>query len=83
MQLRPAPAPVLHLPRLSVVGPGCTASGNRNQGREMAIPVTKFKGLDPAYAGRHRDVELVGVAACKRGLAILPPHTVERLESRC
>ena len=49
----------------------------------MAIPVTKFKGLDPACAGRHRLVERVGPAAGEGGLSILPPHTVQRLEPRC
>jgi hypothetical protein len=42
----------------------------------MAIAVTQLQGLDTAGAGRHGLVELVGVAAGKRALSILPPHTV-------
>lgn len=48
----------------------------------MTVPVTKFKGLDTAGAGGDGEVEFVGRARRESRLAILLPHTVERLKSR-
>ena len=49
----------------------------------MTVPVTEFKGLDTAGAGRHGFVERVGPGGGESGLALLFPHAVQRLESRC
>ena len=81
MQLRPPPAAV-H-PAESHCFAATSASGDGNQGGEMTVPVTELKGLDTADAGRHGFVERVGSAGGESGLAILFPHTVERLEPRC
>jgi hypothetical protein len=48
----------------------------------MAIPVTEFKALYAAGAGRHGLIERVGAAAGKGGFALPLPHAVQRLESR-
>ena len=53
MQLRPTPVARSY------------ASGDGNQRGEMTVPVTEFKRLDPAGAGRHRLVERVGFEAAK------------------
>jgi hypothetical protein len=45
------------------------SSGDGNQRGEMTVPVTKFKDLDAACAGRHRLVECVRPAGGKDGLA--------------
>lgn len=62
---------------------GPCSSGDGNQRGEMTVPVTKFKDLDAAGAGGHGLIELVGPRGGESGLAILFPHTVERLEPRC
>ena len=49
----------------------------------MAVPVTEFKRLDAAGAGRYGLVERMGSRGGESGLAILFPDTVQRLESRC
>ena len=81
MQLRPTPA--VPNPARPVYCAGRCVSGDGNQRGEMTVPVTKFKGLDAAGAGRHGLIELVGSRGGESGLAILFPHTVQRLESRC
>ena len=58
-------------------------SGDGNQGGEMTVSVTELEGLDPARAGGHGVVERVGSAGGESGLAVLLPHAVQRLESRC
>ena len=51
----------------------------------MAIAVAQLQGLDTPGASLRCFVKRVGVGATGREsrLAILFPHTVERLESRC
>jgi hypothetical protein len=57
-------------------------SSEGNQWGEMAVPVTELKSLDTPGAGRHRLIEHVGFGRGKSRFAVLPPHTVQRLESR-
>ena len=49
----------------------------------MTVPVTEFERLNPTGAGCHGLIERVGSRGGESGLAILFPHTVQRLESRC
>ena len=81
MQLRPPPAALP--PGVALFVATSHASGDGNQGGEMTVPVTEFKRLDPAGAGRHGIVERVGSRGGESGLAILFPHAVQRLEPRC
>ena len=56
--------------------------GDGNQGREMAVTVAEFKGLDTPGARLDGIAECLGTGAHQRSLAILFPGSVQCLESR-
>ena len=82
MQLRPTPA-VFRAGAAPQTGAGSCGLGNGNQRGEMAVPMTEFKGLDAARACGHGLIEHVGFRGGESRLAILFPHAIQGLESRC
>ena len=61
---------------------GRRGSGDGNQGREMAVAVTEFEGLDTPSTGVDSVADCAGTGAGESALAILFPRLVQRLESR-
>ena len=58
-------------------------SGDVDQGREMAVPVTELESLNLPGASFHGGADLVRANLCEGGVSVLLPDLVHRLEAGC